>query len=506
MVALLQQLNPEAIDPYIQDYISRLGYPERTAAHLVRKSRLIARRRIGALGNPTYLDLHRVLEQILDFHQIDASRTVHQDAHGDVVSYDNLTAKDLDWLLNQDAIKHAQTSDSRGELHIAHELIDSLRIKLPINQFSALVDLLGGIDALVDHVASTNLTASDVGQLNECDIAWLKSTSFEQRQHCLDYERYLRGDLLTNPIHRLTPDTVPLVRRVIADLFARHGDVTKEQLCRLGFKSLLVEAGGIAEIVRMTNSELLHKITGLHIWQHKQDSVPLGVKAIEEVLYSLPGYKKAEKTSNRQQQVVIINNFLKTEQAQRGYFMSRIPNVMCYLVDPEGINGLAKPGSVKALLEFYSRQKGLDWFNRQRECYVQAWRITEKGMWQRAEASVQLAMQAIEDVLYQIPGYRAAELSHDTNAQLIALDRFIQQLNGSSLVEYFKDEGMSGLLGSFYDPSGNCGLRKKHSAYALLEFYSTRKSLGWFDTSQERYISQNKRKQPIVVCRTVLYA
>ena len=73
---------------------------------------------------------------------------------------------------------------------------------------------------------------------------------------------------------------------------------------------------------------------------------------------------------------------------------------MWNFMDPTGKNGLRKRSSPKSLLEFYSEKKGLNWFDRNQETYVQGWRIKENIRWTGKDA-IKIAIESIEDVLYR---------------------------------------------------------------------------------------------------------
>jgi hypothetical protein len=211
------------------------------------------------------------------------------------------------------------------------------------------------------------------------------------------------------------------------------------------------------------------------------------ILTIEDVLYTLPGYKEAEKTDNRDEQVRIINKLIKEEKKLQDFFFERgLQGLMVNLFDPSGRLGLMKNKSPKALLEFYSRRKGLDWFDRSRDTYVQAWRITQYDQWKRGEESAQLGVEAIEDVLYTLPGYKEAEKTGDRKNQIRALNKIIKIKGG--LTKFFNDNGLCGMMGNLFDPTGRLGLMKNKSPKALLEFYSRRKGLDWFNKTKHPHI------------------
>ena len=208
------------------------------------------------------------------------------------------------------------------------------------------------------------------------------------------------------------------------------------------------------------------------------------------MLYKLPGYEQAEVTGNQNEQVRIINELATREPKLKEYFeKAGLGSLMSNLIDAIGKNGLKRRHSPKALLEFYSDKKGLNWFDRTQETYVQAWRIQVKNKWQRGEESAKLAIEAIEDILYQLPGYKEAERTNNRDEQIrIIRDLVIRE---RKLTNYFRNAGLDSLMKQLIDPSGRQGLRKRYSPKALLEFYSEMKRLVWFNQNQMSYLTTN---------------
>ena len=65
------------------------------------------------------------------------------------------------------------------------------------------------------------------------------------------------------------------------------------------------------------------------------------------------------------------------------------------------------------------------------------------------------------------------------------------------LGKYFNSIGVPGLMRGVIDKDGIRGLRKMASPKALLEFYSYRKGLNWFDNDKPIYLTilYNKNKK-----------
>ena len=106
--------------------------------------------------------------------------------------------------------------------------------------------------------------------------------------------------------------------------------------------------------------------------------------------------------------------------------------------------------------------------------------------WKNGEESLDTAINAISEALYTLPGYKQAEQAGNREEQVRIVNKLIREEN--SLTQYFYDKGLSGLMGNLIDPSGKAGLKKSNSPKALLEFYSERKGLGWFDQNYSSFI------------------
>lgn len=230
------------------------------------------------------------------------------------------------------------------------------------------------------------------------------------------------------------------------------------------------------------------RIREVDMWQKGEESARLSVEAIEDVLYDIPGYKVAEKSWNRYEQIRLINDLLLRESRLMEFFQNEgLNGLMKSFFDPNGIYGLRRRNSPKVLLEFYSDRKNLNWFDRTQKLYLQGWRIRQHNMWNQGEESAQLAIEAIEDVLYDLPGYKEAEKTGNRDEQLRIIDNLIRKESG--LKDYFMRVGLYyGMMMVFWDKTGRHGIKNRGSPKAVLEFYSERKGLNWFDRNQTSYI------------------
>jgi hypothetical protein len=311
------------------------------------------------------------------------------------------------------------------------------------------------------------------------------------------YELYLNGQKFNNPINSIDSETIPILREVIRDIYLQQEPSIREGLKKRGFSRFIPIHGGIGEILSQVMPDAILRIPIIHKWNKGQISSKQAIKLIETVLYKIRGYRKAEETSNRAKQVEFINDLIRKHKGLAKYFSAKgLERVMDDLVDDKGVNGLKRRASSKVLLEFYSSKKGLNWFDRTQETYVQAWRIIEKSKWRKGEASVQLFLEAMHDILCEIPGYREAEQAKNRKEQLVKIERFIRQ--HPRLADYLIHQ-MPGLNGYLRDSTGKIIL--KCSVRKLFELYSLKKELYWFDQSEAIYLDTHGKGRLFVFRR-----
>jgi len=128
----------------------------------------------------------------------------------------------------------------------------------------------------------------------------------------------------------------------------------------------------------------------------------------------------------------------------------------------------------------------LQWFDRTQATYVPRWRINEKNKWNLGDCSVELALEAIQDALWAIPGYKGAELARNRDEQVRILTKFFEKT--SSPQRYFYERGLRGLMASFTDPTGKYGIRKAGSVKATMEWYDGQKVFELFDRTKPTYV------------------
>lgn len=241
------------------------------------------------------------------------------------------------------------------------------------------------------------------------------------------YEKYLDGERYNNPINTIDNTTIPILREVILDIYLQQESV-REGLKKRGFSRFIMKAGGVGEILSKVMPDVILQIPIIHKWNKGHISSEQAIRLVQTVLFKIRGYKKAEEAGDRTKQIEIINALIKKHKYLAKYFRTHgLERVMDDLVDETGAHGLKRRASSRALLEFYSIQKGLNWFDRTQETYVQAWQIIEKSKWRKGDASVQMFLEAMHDILCEIPGYKQAEQANNRTQQLLKIDKFIEE-------------------------------------------------------------------------------
>jgi len=99
------------------------------------------------------------------------------------------------------------------------------------------------------------------------------------------------------------------------------------------------------------------------MWQG-QNGIELGIEAIQDVLWELDNYKYTEKTTSKPLQLAALDKelFSKKETIVEWLYSKGLEPVMAYVIK--------KPGSPKALFEFYNNHMEFDWFNRDNFPYM----------------------------------------------------------------------------------------------------------------------------------------
>lgn len=380
----------------------------------------------------------------------------------------------------------------------ARRVVNQLETVLPASHWEYLLYHVGGIPGLIKSITELNITelpeqSQLVGRLGS--MMNLPTHAWRTQEELFLFDD---GTVKQLPFYHID-DVTGLV---IAELFNReNGNGTFKNgganghLRKNGYRPLEGNNGGATRLIDETNPDLITEIP--HLQLRKLDEKryeKIVLDSITKALYTIPGYEEAEK-QGRDAQVKAINDFIKEKPALSDYFQSKgLDRLMENYYDSTGINGFKRKKSARAVLEFYSEKYGLNWLDRTQDTYIHGWRIQEYPMWSRNEAGRKRALEAIADALYQIDGYRYAEKTGNRAEQVRIITNFIKETKSLDSFFIHKDRGLVSLMSHFYDPTGEFGLKKKKSARALLEFYSTHqigidgKPLDWFNRNEDTYI------------------
>src|SRR3989338_117171 len=487
-------LSLQQADQFISQYLSFLVANPVERDRLAQKARVVVRNNMHDYGLPTAILLQKILGGILDGIQTNSP------SEWDAVSL-NRSFGDGSRTLEEMIPSQEMPVDVQAILGLVAGRIDSRSINiltaaarvLPPDKLNLLYDIFGGRGTLRELLDRTILTPTDVrGRKGLQDILnTVGNLPPYARNSYAQYYQFMHGGSHYNSLSSSRAMDLPVVVMLLeeAAIHRVKGASLNEQLRdHMGLDQLVRGGNGVRSILGKTNNpDLILRIPYLHHkWDLEEESIELALIAISNVLYTLPGYEKAEKGGNREEQVRIINQFITGEKSLADYFLNSNPalslsSLMSNFIDPIGIVGIKKANSPKALLEFYSEKKGLKWFDRSQEPYVQGWRIREVNMWQRGEESAKLAIESIEDVLYTIPDYKKAEQTGNREEQIEIIASFANNI--WNLTNYLSSNGLSPLMQGLLDPTGEMGLIARNSPEAVLRFYSQKKGFGWFDES-----------------------
>lgn len=301
------------------------------------------------------------------------------------------------------------------------------------------------------------------------------------------YQQYLLGKRNFNPLVHLNMESLPVIKKALGQILNEGEGCPgiSTTIHKMGFRTLLLHTGGTGRLIKAMAPRKVHRFPFVRKWVYP-DSYKFALNKIRDALYDIPDYRSAELEGNRDKQIRIMNRFLETTTSLSDFFNERqLGGMMIQFIDPTGVRGLKKINSPKAVLEFYDSKKKLGWFDRTQKTYVHHWRIRENHMWDKGEESVTLGLEAIADVLFEIEGYREAEEKRERRDQLALINELI---NKGDLNTHFMSRGLTGLMKNLVDPAGKIGIKKYCSALGVLEFYSERKNLKWFDTTLPEYI------------------
>ena len=198
-------------------------------------------------------------------------------------------------------------------------------------------------------------------------------------------------------------------------------------------------------------------------WENDIEGI-LTVEAIEEVLWRIPGYRHA---SRKRKIDIIRQEVIRTGAV---HFFEKYSLAGMLQKSP----CLDKKDSPAAAFRFYDKGRGLGLFDRTEKEYLGRWEFGEQGMW-RDDTDGILTAEAIEDVLWRIPGYRHA--SRERKIEIIR-----QEVIRTGAMRFFRQHHLLGMLGN------SPHLSKLDSPAEALRFYNSERDVGLFDRSKKEYL------------------
>ncbi|MBI5390539.1 hypothetical protein HZB02_03555 [Candidatus Woesearchaeota archaeon] len=468
----------QIVEDYVEQYVRAVIEEPCQQERFIGIAQRILKVEMQQDAPPSLVRVHRLLEKILDNNQAFAPRGAYSLRDND----SNTTLDDLD--------PYMEDSEDDDE---NPRLILDLQGTLDERTIRYLVATFGSEENLMQRLSHSRLSAENIPQLHVPEtLTRLLQLPERSRKQYIDYLFFRKMGKRINPLRKLTAESSPIISATLDGLV--HSKHPKKDLVDLGFSGIIHEGRGLTNLVYQVNPRMLNHVRYIPRWINKDNRIAEEsfAYAMQDALWAITGYKEAELGGNRVQQVRIINKFLTQNPAALTYFISMSPSLGSLRHQgkacPSTIEKRTQRNSLRVMLEWYSQTKHLDWFDRNLDEYVQAWRILENGMWKRGDTSVALALDAIADMLYTIQGYREAERMEDRDKQVEIISQFIT--TEKCLTKYAREAGLDGLFSNCYDPSGEYGFRKQCSVKAMLEFYSEKKRLGWFDRSQEHYVQR----------------
>lgn len=470
---------------YSKEYLSYLVENDNDRGVLFKKVERLIKSNITSYGLPSYGKLQDTISTILDNHKKRFEVHFENDAVLDIIVENNHFSKEENNILSEDKI------EDKGEK--LRELIKS-NFK---GDFSSFCNMFCNEKAFIDEMTYSNIDLEEIlinlhlkGGLSDKLSILFKQLNFKEntlRSDILcDYALYLNKTNKESPFNYIDKHNKIFLRKQIIRLHKENPFGLGSRLKQYGFGCLIKKEGGILKLVKKVAPTIVLDLSHVKLWKNKNKSKKIALSQIERALYKLPGYKEAEQGNKRSEQVIIINELLSKENLSKFMLKEGLRPLMSSFIDTKGINGIKKGKSPKALLEFYSKNKCLDWFNRSRKSYVSLWKMSEKNKWNDKEKSVKLAIEVIEDILYEIPGYKNAEDTGNSKEVVRLINKFI--IDNRNLKRYLSSKGMNGLIGNFLDPTGKYGIKVKGSPKAIFKFYSEQKGFNWFSTKTDTYI------------------
>ncbi len=496
-------LTASEVDGFLVTYYTALIGDEEERGRMIERGRRMVERSRDRLGRlpPSLRSLQQILGNFLDHQQYGDFGSYMYNGRAIELPYVHMTIsldaalrkadrrKWIDIIFSIDKNLLAINEDEDD----SEQILEQLREQLTPEQYETLLKLARDEHNLVYSLRERLGIEAKIDVTQVADrVEIFSDLPANSRLLQAAFMEFQQGRRRYNPLQRLDEQSAPVIG-ILLDKYEKLMMTTGAGpfLHNLGFATLVRNhPGSVTDLVFQTQPELVATIPHLRKWSH-QSSVQRVVDLISKALYEITGYQEAEEGNDRDKLVTLINGLIDSTPSLKQYFVKRgLRQAMAGFYDPDGIRGFRRTDSGLAVLEFYDQQKGHGLFDRTQQTYVKRWKIRQETKWQQGKESVQLALEAIADVLYEIPKYREAEKAGNRKEEIRIINKFCQ--DNPKLLEYFRNHGLNVMMQTLIDPTGRMGMKRTNSPAALLQFYSAKKGLKWF-VRQKPYLTADAR-------------
>ncbi|MBD3252617.1 hypothetical protein GF386_02710 [Candidatus Pacearchaeota archaeon] len=293
------------------------------------------------------------------------------------------------------------------------------------------------------------------------------------------YAEFLRarelGFEVPNPLRVLDKNSMPVLRGILAHLVSSGTTKPYRDFVNGGFWCSPVIRGGLTELAERVAPELSHRLRQTEKWKKGERSVDIALRALQDSFFKVKGYEEAEVSGDEYQIADVMNSFLRMSGFLKEFLVENgCSGLLQEFVDPEGIYGLKTGNSPKAAFDFYYSRKYPGLLDRSSYPYLELWRIHVNNRWTSGnlESAVQTALDATQDFLRQLPGYRNAETKSSREVSKV-VNAALQK--GLVTRRAMEDFGLNAVLIGLKELANQDLLDYSGTGKGLLEFYFQRR-------------------------------
>jgi len=235
-------------------------------------------------------------------------------------------------------------------------------------------------------------------------------------------------------------------------------------------------------------------------WNEGEKSESLAMEALEYALYSSSignELKEAERLGLRDKQVELMKGWIKETPSVCDYLVDKGLGGMLlnFVRDGDNPYGFRKQSSARAVLEWYSDKKGLDWFSKDHLLYIPRSAMKEQGIWQ-SDDSHDIAIDYVIDYFFEhVDGAHQAAITGKTNQHRELMFKFLDGSQG--LQAHMCSNGAGGAMRYIQQQAANIPDHLSTLQMAI-DGYSNMFDLDLFNVSEAKVV-RFKGKVPIVI-------